>query len=90
MRFEAGALAGAIAADEGDELARADGQADAAQGLDRAVAHAQIADFQHRFASGGYRSWLIGASIVLRPEIGFDDQRVGLHLRGRPSAIFSP
>ena len=63
-------LAGAVGADQGDRLALADGEADAAHGGQQAVARLETLDRQQRHP---------GASA----EIGFDHRRVGHHLVGR-------
>ena len=47
-RAQRGRLAGAVGADQGDDLRPLDGEADALDGLDPAVGHHQVLDLKHR------------------------------------------
>src|SRR5437588_91821 len=55
-----GRLAGPVGAQQGDDLAAADGEVDVAEHLDRAVAGAQPLDAQDRILAGDGRELLCG------------------------------
>ena len=88
-RAQRGGLAGAIAADQGDDLALFDGQRDALQGMDIAVIGVDVLNFEHRHGNTlrlGRRGGLPLAEAAGRapPEIGLDDFGVVLDLRRSP------
>ena len=83
-------LAGAVGADQRDDLARVDLERDALERLDRAVEGVDVLDLEDRLACGTGGGVPVRASSCLAPEVRLDDARVRAHLRGAPSAIFSP
>ena len=77
-----GGLAGAVGAEQRDDLAVTDSQRDAAQRRHRAVADADVVDLAAAARRRGPSAPIRGRPlrVVVTAEVGLDDRRVALHL----------
>ena len=79
--IEGGRLAGAVAANEGDDFALVDLQGDALHGQDLAIGSMDIVDVQQGAAFWFSSLGMFGLFAIFRrdTQVGFDDARVPLH-----------